>query len=131
MDTRKILLVDDDQEDQQFFIEALNTLNLDIECKTAGNGQEAIDQLEVAVQYELIFLDLNMPLMNGKKCLEEIKNDESYKDIPVIIYSTTHDVNQIEACRKLGADFLTKPDNFEVLKFSLQNILNLQRINNK
>ena len=64
-----------------------------------------------------------MPLMNGRKCLEEIKRNDSYKDIPVIIYSTTNDKNQIEECRKLGADFLTKPDSFDVLKNALIKIL--------
>jgi CheY-like chemotaxis protein len=128
-----ILIVDDDAEDLELFVQAVAELDESVNCVEAYNGIEALKILKRNSWLpNYIFLDINMPLMNGKKCLEEIKKDESYKQIPVIIYSTTNDINQIEECKKLGAtDFLTKPDSFEVLKSSLQIILNLQQINRK
>ena len=119
-----ILIVDDDGEDIEFFQQAVLEIDPSVNCVEAYNGLEALKILKRNSWLpDYIFLDINMPLMNGRKCLEEIKKNESYKDIPVIIYSTTNDKNQIEECRKLGADFLTKPDSFDVLIKALTKIL--------
>ena len=119
-----ILIVDDDAEDIELFGQAVNEVDPSITCVEAYNGLEALKILkrnEFLPDY--IFLDINMPLMNGRKCLEEIKNDTTYREIPVIIYSTTKDGRQIEEFRELGADFLTKPDSFDVLIAALRRIL--------
>lgn len=127
-----ILIVDDDPEDIELFVQAVAEVDESVNCVEAYNGIEALKILKRSSWMpDYIFLDINMPLMNGRRCLEEIKLDSIYSKIPVIIYSTTSDKNQIEACRKMGADFLTKPDSFEVLKQYLRQLLKPETIRDK
>jgi CheY-like chemotaxis protein len=122
-----ILIVDDDAEDIELFTEAVRVIDETIGCVEAYNGLEALKILKRnALLPNFIFLDINMPLMNGRKCLEEIKSNANYRHIPVIIYSTTTDKKQIEECRRLGADFLTKPNSFDELIKALKLILKSQ-----
>src|ERR1700761_8135544 len=87
---RTILLVDDDDNDREFFEDALKTIATDITLKIAGNGVEALDLLcNSTVLPDLIFMDLNMPLRNGYECLGDIKKNERLKNIPVVIFSTS------------------------------------------
>ena len=119
-----ILIVDDDVEDMELLGQAVTEIDPGFHCVEAYNGIEALKILKRnALLPDFIFLDINMPLMNGRKCLEEIKNNDAYMRIPVIIYSTTRDADQIRACRELGADFLTKPESFDVLVTALKQIL--------
>ncbi|WP_212004401.1 response regulator [Chitinophaga sp. HK235] len=122
---KTLLLVDDDQDDQELFKLALAELNHPILCFTAGNGQEALDQLCTrAYRPDLIFLDLNMPLMNGIVFLERIKDIEHLKDIPVIIYSTSDEPREMSTARSMGAvDYIIKPARFNELCKLLQVVL--------
>ncbi|HEY9257038.1 response regulator [Chitinophaga sp.] len=112
-----LLLVDDDPDDQEFFKLALHTIREHISFAAAGNGQDALDQLTTAVcTPDLIFLDMNMPLMNGLTFLQKIKASATLKHIPVIIYSTSDEPHEISMARSMGAvDFVTKPTKFEEL----------------
>lgn len=85
-----------------------------IRCVTAMNGQEAISKLTSGeVAPDLIFLDLNMPLMNGKQFLAACHQVEKCRHIPVIVLSTTSDKSSIEETFRLGAkDYITKPHRF-------------------
>ncbi|WP_349318242.1 response regulator [Chitinophaga sp. MM2321] len=108
---RTLLLVDDDQDDQEFFKLALAEIKEPVCCITADNGQEALDQLAMHMYYpDLIFLDMNMPLMNGFKFLERIKDIDHLKHIPVIVYSTSNEPGEISNAKSMGAiDYITKP----------------------
>lgn len=121
----KILMVDDDSDDQLFFIDAINELAPSILCVIANNGLEAIDHLEkVSPPPALIFLDLNMPFMNGIECLAQLKSMTGFQTIPVIILSTSNHELDIERTLSMGAaHFLTKPADFEILKHKLKEIL--------
>src|SRR5689334_16406344 len=104
------MVVDDDHDDQQFFCYALEKITPGIDCIIANNGKEAMQHLETPPPYDLIFLDLNMPIMNGYETLFEIKTDSRFINIPVIIISTTHNTFEVERCKRLGADhFFQKP----------------------
>jgi CheY-like chemotaxis protein len=127
-----ILIVDDDAEDIELFTQAVTEVDQSVTCIEAYNGIEALKVLKRNSWLpDYIFLDINMPLMNGRKCLEEIKMDNTYRKIPVIIYSTTSDKNQIADFKKLGADFFTKPDSYEVLKDYLTQLLKPAEIKKK
>lgn len=121
----KILLVDDDVDDQFIFIDAINEIAPGIECKAVNNGLEAIDHLQKAnPRPSLIFLDLNMPFMNGFECLVHLKKDNLLKEIPVIIFTTSDSPREIKLTKELGAEvFLTKTSNFKLLKAKLLDIL--------
>lgn len=122
---RKILLVDDDADDQLFFVDAIKELIPTVECSFACNGIEALEYLEkVPPLPSLIFLDLNMPFMNGFECLAELKRKNEYDEIPVIIFSTSNNPIDKERIIAMGVKvFLTKPPDFAVLKNKLHDIL--------
>ncbi|MDP9230141.1 MAG: response regulator [Bacteroidota bacterium] len=112
-------LVDDDTDDTSLFQEALEVVDPSIRFFSAINGQEALDKLraEGAALPDLIFLDLNMPRMDGKQCLIELKNDVKLKDIPVIMYTTSSQSKDIEETMQRGAlCFITKPASEKELK---------------
>jgi CheY-like chemotaxis protein len=125
MSRKRILLVDDDADDQFIFKDAMNEIASDIECIIANNGLEALVNLKTSDPApSLIFLDLNMPLMNGFECLERIKNDNQFKQIPVIIFTTSDSPADQKQTQQLGAEtFFTKTSDFKLLKASLLNIL--------
>ncbi|SEW50970.1 response regulator [Chitinophaga arvensicola] len=126
-DIATLLLVDDDPDDQEFFKLALQTIRGEITFAAAGNGQEAFDLLRTqACLPDLIFLDMNMPLMNGLTFLEKIKATTDLKHIPVIIYTTSDEKQEMILAKSLGAvDFVTKPTRFDDLCQLLQEKLYL------
>lgn len=102
---KPILLVDDDEEDRMLIREAFNEIGAADAVHFEINGEEAIAYLEnhpTALPC-LIILDLNMPKMNGTQTLRYLKSDERYKDITVIIYSTSVNPLERQACLELGA----------------------------
>ncbi len=107
-------LIDDDPDDQEIFLEVLRNISPSIRCVTANNGQEAIEKLKSRqVKPDLIFLDLNMPLMNGQQFLKACHLVEDCSKIPVIILTTSSDRRSVEETMKLGArDYITKPDKY-------------------
>jgi CheY-like chemotaxis protein len=115
---RTFFIVDDDMDDQELFIEAVNEVDNSIVCVSASNCEEALDLLKnkKMAMPDVIFLDLNMPRLNGKQCLAELKKHAHLRDIPVIIYSTSSERRDIEETTRLGAShFLTKPNKFDEL----------------
>lgn len=126
MNTKTILLADDDQDDQEFFLEALSEFASKFKCIVVENGMQVLNYLKSSdVLPDYIFLDLNMPLMDGKKCLCEIKKEKKFSEIPVIIYSTAHWNIIVDEMKHFGADYyLEKPIQFKVLQQNISDILN-------
>jgi len=121
--TKRIMLIDDDPDDRLFFRDAVHTVRPDLQCELASSCLEAIKQLEVAPP-DLIFMDLNMPVMNGFDCLVYLKKKSELRDIPVIIFTTSKNMNDINRTRQLGASwFMTKPDDFSVLCKKLNRVI--------
>lgn len=119
-----ILNVDDDQEDREFFCDALREIDPTITCLVAPGGMEALSILKSQNPLpDYIFLDINMPMMNGKQCLKTLKSIPEFQHIPVIMYSTSTDTREIRECYSLGAeDFLIKPHSYEKLVNDLTSI---------
>lgn len=117
----KVLFVDDDIDDREFFIDALSYVDPSIQCVLAKDCKHAISFLEGENELPAyIFLDIHMPLMNGKTCLAQLKNNEKYKDVKVVMYSTSSDPQLISEYKNNGATyFLIKPPTFEELCSSL------------
>lgn len=124
---KTILLVDDDHDDQLLFKEALSEADNTIMYRSAFNGIDALEKLsskEMGLP-ELIFLDVNMPKMNGIDCLKELKKSETLKNIPVMMYSTSSFSEYKKECFENGAiDYIVKPDDYKQLCLKLKNILN-------
>ncbi|HEX8040870.1 MAG TPA: response regulator, partial [Chryseosolibacter sp.] len=119
----------DDQEDRDFFCEALKEIDPSIVCLMAGSGFEAVAMLQSHMPVpDLIFLDINMPMMDGKQCLRKIKSIPELESIPVIMYSTSTNTREIRECYKLGAvDFLIKPYSYEKLAHDLASVFDFSR----
>lgn len=115
----RIIMTDDDEDDRMFFNDAMKSLNLNCVLEFCENGQVLLEKLtnEDALP-DLVFLDLNMPILSGLETLERIRNNDKFLTIPVIaIYSTSSDSRDKEKSLELGANaFITKPTNFEELK---------------
>jgi CheY-like chemotaxis protein len=107
-----ILIVDDDEDDRKLFIESAKEINPGIIFITASDGQEALRLLKDEHNRlpDHIFLDLRMPRVGGRKCLEEIRKDKRLRDLPVFIYTTSTDVKDSMELKEMGAThFISKP----------------------
>jgi CheY-like chemotaxis protein len=123
--TAVVYIIDDDIDDQNFLTEAIKEIDSAIECYTAMNGQEGLNKLEAnAVPFpSLIFLDLNMPRIDGRKFLMALKKHPKFKSIPVVIYTTSADQKDRDEMHQLGAaDYVVKQADFFLLKEHLHTI---------
>ena len=123
---RDILLVDDDLDDIDLFREALNEVDSLVNFHSAKNGLQALELLHSAqiITPDLIFLDINMPEMNGWRCLAELKSTPLLKQIPVIMYSTSAAKMDEQRAAGLGAKCIyQKPERFEDLKRLLKTVI--------
>ncbi|MBV9962466.1 MAG: response regulator [Parafilimonas sp.] len=121
----RFLLVDDDPDDVAIFKDILNEVNPAIDFVSAGDGFAALETLKKQQNSlpDIIFLDLNMPRMDGKECLSQLKKDAQFKRIPVIMYTTSCQSKDIEETMLKGAIcFITKPTNLKELKNILGSI---------
>ena len=126
MDAKCIVIIDDDADDREFFCDAIRDVDPEVHCITCSSGFEALHLFHSQdLQPDNIFLDLNMPKMNGKQCLAEIKRIEKYKNVPVIIYSTSKAPADMREVKRLGArHFITKPSKFCDLRMAIALVLN-------
>lgn len=124
----RILVAEDDADDRFIFDNFLGD-RIDIEIMPfAENGLDVFDILknihETDSLPDIIILDHNMPKMNGKQTLEQLKSNESYSGIPVFIYSTYADAQLINTCTTSGAVMVvTKPITKEGYEELMNNIL--------
>ena len=120
-----ILYADDDADDCELLVEALEQIDPTIQCRMASDGLDALNILRRDDELpDYIFLDVNMPVMDGKNCLENLKRDERLKNIPVVIYSTTHDREEIRELYAMGAEeFIQKPNSFTDLCETLRDVI--------
>lgn len=119
------LLIDDDQDDQEIFSMALEDINSDIQCIMASNGILALEKLNAKKPLipDYIFIDVNMPKMNGIECLQEIQKLDHLKHADVFMYSTSSDEKMIEKSKALGAkDFIVKPPGLALLTEKLLQV---------
>lgn len=125
MRTIKCMIIDDDQEDRELFEIALERLKIPYTLMEAANGIIGREMLESGLIQlpDYIFLDLNMPLLNGKEFLSLARQTPLLQDIPIIIYSTSSYYKDIETTQNLGAThFVSKMPNLERLAMVLSNI---------
>lgn len=119
------MLVEDDFDDQLFFIEAIKEIANNVKYNIAHDGVDAIMKLKVFKHLpDLIFLDINMPRMNGLEFLKHIKTEELFNQIPVIVLSTTIDLK--EQVQRLGANAcIKKPFLLHELQSEIKQALHL------
>lgn len=132
--TLQILLADDDTDDCSFFAEALKEIPIATFLTTVRNGEELMKHLYNTANDlpHVLFLDLSMPRKTGFECLSEIKGSELFKNIPVIMFTTSvsrginFEQSIIKTLTMMGAlDYIRKPAGFEQLKQVIHNALTL------
>jgi CheY-like chemotaxis protein len=120
---KKFLLADDDPDDADFFCEALDEIDDSIKCIWAKSGADLVRQIEnnKLESPEIIFLDINMPEMDGWETLMFLKKNPKLQNVPVIMYSTSSARKDAQKALDLGAlCFFEKPANYVLLKDFLE-----------
>lgn len=120
-----LLLIDDDTDDHEIFNIALNKVDSSIVIDYAHDGVDALKKLdEILPVPHLIFLDLNMPRMNGKQFLKVIRENKRFGKTPIYIYSTSLLPDVVEEATKMGADgFIQKPADILSLVGILKDLI--------
>lgn len=122
---QSIILADDDRDDHDFFREALKEIRPRIRLDVVDDGQELLLSLQHYVP-DMVFLDLDMPMKNGLECVREIRTNPATRDLPVVVFSFTSRLVNIDTAYAMGADlFFIKPSTFGDLKSALQALLSL------
>jgi DNA-binding response OmpR family regulator len=123
MQYKNILQVDDDEEDCEMFYEALRKVS-PANYTSINDSIDALKKLESGkIIPDVIVLDINMPIVNGMEFLVRLKENDTLKIIPVIIFSTSTLVQTKRTAISLGAaDYIVKPSNFSELKNTLRSI---------
>jgi signal transduction histidine kinase len=121
-----ILVVDDDQVSLKALARGLEQQNYTVAL--AENGQMALEVL-YAQPFDLVLLDILMPEMDGYEVLERMKEDNTLRDIPVVVISAVDDTDSVVRCIGMGAeDYLTKPFNPVLLKARIGASLEKKRL---
>jgi len=121
----KILLVDDDLDDLEFYGESLRSANSSIMIEEEHSGVKALEYLRKAKKKNalhcLIILDINMPMMNGKETFNEIQKDRELAAIPLVIFSTAASTPEEEYFKSQGIKYFKKPHSCkEMEKIAIQ-----------
>lgn len=121
----KIFHIDDDADDIDFFVAAIEYLSDRASCFSFTNAVKALEKLQNGeLVADIIFLDLNMPIINGQEFLTALKATAGLGDIPVIILSTSSDAVAARRLKAKGASgFLTKPTSIKELSDLLRPYL--------
>ena len=117
-----ILYIDDDQDDIEFLFDAATKVDHQSVCISAHNGEQGLTLLRNVIP-DIILLDVNMPVMNGRETLMMIRQDDRLKNTPVVMLSTTSNNEEINAYTEMGATaFFTKPTSLQGLYSLIRNI---------
>lgn len=125
--THHVFIADDDEDDQLLFQEVIKELPYLVHLSMARDGEETLKLLEHMPQLpDLIFLDLNMPIINGLECLHEMKENPKLMLLPVVIFSTSSFPGNINKVYELGAHlYIKKPNDFVTFKRAIQHVLSI------
>ncbi|MHA3787494.1 response regulator [Flavobacterium hauense] len=121
----KVFLADDDRDDVDFFQYVLESVRPGCNLTVFSNGQELVDALHATTEIpDFIFLDINMPFMNGLEALRIIKGISAMASVPVIVYSTSGIEDDVSRAIKYGAvSYVVKPSNLKDLEKIIERIL--------
>lgn len=122
---KKILIVDDDEDDKDFLCEAIHGIDRSAHCICVSDGLHALRLIndESFIPPDYIFLDLNMPKMGGIQCLQKIRRLPGYESVPVVIYSSSELLtSQFDLSKSGPVKSLVKPGRMSELNDSLQEI---------
>jgi CheY-like chemotaxis protein len=119
-----IMIVDDDRDDIDIFIEAVHELDPSINCLSANNGLAGLNLINSSKQKpDYIFVDINMPKISGKQFIADIRKNALFDNIKLVVYSTSKPTND----DLYGADeFISKPTSQEELCSAIAKVMDKQ-----
>jgi CheY-like chemotaxis protein len=122
-----IFYTDDDEEDLDFFREIINLIDSRHVVVTQQNGEQLLNALlNPPPTPHIIFLDINMPGMNGFEILKRVRAINKHRELPVVMFSTTNSKEAIQTSMELGANYyVAKSGVFEKLKKSIEHALKI------
>lgn len=124
-----ILYAEDDLDDLFMIKQAFEQFDGNTQLIHANNGFEALEQLNKAKAERhlpcLVILDINMPGMNGREALIRIRQSDDYKNIPVVLFTTSSSELDRAFAKKWGAEFITKPLIFSELEELAKRFISL------
>ncbi|OBX24529.1 CheY-like chemotaxis protein [Gelidibacter algens] len=125
METTNFMIIDDDADDRFFFKAAVRKMQSSVKFMEANGCEEAIILLRTAEHLpHFIFLDINMPRMDGSECLKQLKREAKLEHIPVIMYSTSFSEESINEFHTLGAStYLKKPTDMNLLPEQILEVI--------
>ena len=115
--TKECLPIEDDVDDQEIFKMAVDRLPFGVQCTMASSGEDALETLRAGYKPDVIFIDMNMPLMDGMECLEQIRKIPSLQATRLCLYSTS------EESHVVGENKLSKADDFIVKPPTLKDLI--------
>lgn len=120
-----ILMADDDKDDFNLLKEAAEKACEALQISYAGNWLE-LWRFILKTLPDVLFIDLNMPVKNGLECLQLLREDRKYDNIPIIIYSTSISKNDIDKAYKNGANyFMVKPKAIEDISNMIKKLCSM------
>jgi CheY-like chemotaxis protein len=124
---RKILLIDDDEDDAEVFMDAIEEIDPDSVIYWYSGCETKNFIVEKQIPFpDIVFLDINMPALSGWDCLKIFRETDEYKNIPIVMYTTSSRSREIEIAKELGAtDFITKPTDYRQLIETLRKVLDI------
>lgn len=125
-----ILIAEDDADDRFLLQTAFEEKGYTDKLEFVENGMELLAYLEAMPEKDtenhypkFILLDLNMPKKDGREVLKELKQHQQYKKIPIVIFTTTKNENEIRRCYEMGANtYIVKPSSFGDLLSTIEQI---------
>lgn len=129
-DIQSIILADDDRDDCDLFLEALHEVADTVDLTLAKNGLQLLELLNKPdlTLPDLIFLDMNMPYMNGLESLNEIKKNKNLREINIVMFSTSAQDIFVNQAYAMGANvYICKPSSFDKLKRAIEYTLSFGR----
>lgn len=122
-----ILWADDDLDDIAIMRDVMFGIDNNHDIKEVDNGRKVLDYLDHAKHTDnypcLIVLDMNMPILSGRDTLIIIKNNPDFKDIPVVVFTTSNSNLDRMFCERYGVEMITKPVTYSSLKDTIQQLL--------
>lgn len=121
--TKECLLIEDDVDDQEIFRMAVDRLPFGVQCTIASSGEDALETLRAGYKPDVIFIDINMPLMDGMECLEQIRKIPALQATRLCLYSTSEESHIIGEHPLTNADdFIVKPPTLKDLVAILSDV---------
>jgi CheY-like chemotaxis protein len=123
---RIVLCVDDDPDDRELIRNAIFNVDPSYTVTHATNGKEALSYLIRAEESELpclVIMDINMPVMDGKQALTEIRKHKKLNAVPIVVFSTSNHPSDLNFCLKHGVELVTKPVNFRQITSEAERLL--------